>query len=61
MPRGHGEKLTRKQEQAVSFLLTAPTIGKAAALAGVSARTLRNWMKLPAFAEACRQARAGSD
>ena len=41
MPEGHGEKLSRKQEQAVVALLTMPTIRKAAEKAGVGERTLR--------------------
>ncbi len=28
--RGHGEKLTRKHEQAIAALLVSPTIGEAA-------------------------------
>ena len=46
---GHGEKLTRKQEQAVAALLEQPTVLRAATVAGVSERTLRLWLKDPGF------------
>jgi hypothetical protein len=54
---GHGEKLNRKQEQAVAALLAEPTIERAAAAAGVSPRTLKNWLRLPQFKSAYQQAR----
>jgi hypothetical protein len=57
MGEGHGEKLSRKQEQAIAALLTAGTLADAARSAGVSERTLRNWLKLPDFAAAYRSAR----
>ena len=47
--RGHGEKFTRKKEQAVLALLTEPTVDAAAAAAGVSSATLWRWRKLPEF------------
>jgi hypothetical protein len=53
---GHGEKLTRKMEQAVAALLSESTIAKAAAKAGVSERTLRTWKKRPDFQAAYRAA-----
>jgi hypothetical protein len=56
---GHGEKLTRKQEQAIAALLTANTQAKAARRAGISERTLRNWLALPRFQAAYRRARRG--
>ena len=60
MPEGHGEKLSRKQEQAVVALLTMPTIRKAAEKAGVGERTLRGWMKdSPEFQRAYTEARRG--
>ena len=55
---GHGEKLTRKQEQAVAALLSHPTISAAAADAGVSESTLRRWMASDVFAAAYSTARA---
>jgi hypothetical protein len=55
---GHGEKLSRKQEQAIAALLAKPTLRKAAEAAGVSERTLRAWVKeQPAFLRAWRDAR----
>lgn len=46
---GHGEKLARKQEQAISALLTAPTVGEAAKKAGIGSSTLHRWMQDPGF------------
>lgn len=54
---GHGEKLSRKQEQAIAALLTAPSITEAAQQTGIGEQTLFRWLKDPAFAEAYRQAR----
>ena len=56
-PKGHGEKLARKQELAVAALLSSPTIGAAAEKVGVAERTLRNWMELPDFRETYLKAR----
>lgn len=55
--RGHGEKLSRKQERAIAALLLEPTISAAAAVAEVNERTLRVWMKIPAFRDAYQEAR----
>lgn len=44
MPKGHGEKMTRKQEAAVAALLSEPTVEAAAARAGVSYRSLKRWL-----------------
>src|SRR4051794_18438474 len=57
MARGHGEKMTRKQEQAIAALLTQPTVEKAAEAAGVSANSLKNWLKDQQFIAAYRAAR----
>src|ERR1700677_4877151 len=55
---GHGEKLTRKQEQAISALLSCSTIKKAADAVGVAETTLRRWLQEDAaFLVAYRQAR----
>ena len=54
---GHGEKLTRKQEQAIGALLSEQTLGGAAEKAGVSEVTIRRWLKLPEFLAAYREAR----
>jgi hypothetical protein len=57
---GHGEKLTRKQDQAIGALLTEQTITAAAEQAGVGEATLRRWLKLPEFIAAYREARRES-
>ncbi len=54
---GHGEKLTRKKEQAILALLTERTVAEAAAATGVSEATLTRWMKLQEFGVAYREAR----
>ena len=54
---GHGERLSRRREQAVAALLCQPTLPAAAAEAGVSERTLRTWLRQPDFAEAFARAR----
>jgi transposase-like protein len=46
---GHGEKLSRKKENAIAALLTQRTIEDAARATGVAARTLRRWLQLPEF------------
>jgi hypothetical protein len=56
--RGHGEKLSRLQTQAVNALLAAKTIGEAAAAVGTHEKTLRRWLKLPAFRAQFDAARA---
>jgi hypothetical protein len=50
-------ELTRKQERGIAALLTAGTPTRAAAEAGVNERTLRRWLKEPAFAQAYAEAR----
>ena len=54
---GHGEKLARKQEQAIAALLVHRTVEEAANAVGVSAKTLFRWQQQPEFREAYRQAR----
>ena len=54
---GHGEKLARKQEEAIVALLSQRNIEEAARSGGVGARTLIRWMKLPEFQTAYREAR----
>jgi hypothetical protein len=54
---GHGEKRTRKQEDAIAALLEAPTVVAAAAQARIGERTLRRWLALPEFKAAYRQVR----
>jgi hypothetical protein len=54
---GHGEKLGRKQEEAIAALLSHRNIEEAARAAGVGARTLIRWLKLPEFIKEYRKAR----
>ena len=54
---GHGEKLGRKQEEAIAALLSQRNIEDAARVAGVGTRTLLRWLQLPEFASAYREAR----
>jgi hypothetical protein len=54
---GHGDKLSRKFEQAISALLACPTVTEAAAAVGVDESTLRAWMRDPAFQAAYAEAR----
>jgi hypothetical protein len=57
MAKGHGERLSRKQEQAVVALLEHATLAHAAAAVGVNEKTLRSWQKDPGFQAAYRDAR----
>ena len=54
---GHGEKLGRKQEDAIAALLSQRSIEDAARACGVGTRTLIRWLKLPEFSAAYRDAR----
>jgi len=54
---GHGEKQTRKREQAIVALLETNTITAAAQLTGIAEKSLRNWLKEPGFAGEYRDAR----
>ena len=54
---GHGEKLSRKQEQLVSALLTEPTLRAACAIVKIADSTAYRWLKVPAVEEAYRRAR----
>jgi hypothetical protein len=55
--KGHGQKLTRKQEALIAALLSEPTHAEAAAKCGVSEATVHRWLTLPAFQATYRQAR----
>jgi len=55
---GHGSKLKRKMEQAVTALLTARNLEEAAKSVGVSPKPLQRWQKLPDFEKAFRQSMA---
>src|SRR5690554_5476893 len=52
-----GEKLSRKQEQAIAALLMAPTIAEAANETGIGERTLFRWLQRDDFRRAYRLAR----
>jgi hypothetical protein len=52
-----GQRLSRTQEKAIAALLSEATIQAAADRAKVSERTLKYWLKQPAFAAAYRAAR----
>src|SRR5687768_6643338 len=49
--------LTVKQDRAVAAMLQEPTIGRAAAAAGVGERTLQRWLTEPVFKGAVLAAR----
>ena len=52
-----GSTLVRKQEDAIAALLTQRNIEEAARAAGIGARTLLRWLKVPEFQAAYRDAR----
>ena len=54
---GHGERYTRKKEEAIAALLTQRTIEEAARTAGIGTRTLMRWLQIPEFQVAYRDAR----
>jgi hypothetical protein len=55
--KGHGEKLSRKQEALISALLLAPTLADAAHTAGIGEVTAWRWLKDSTFQDAYREAR----
>lgn len=55
--KGHGEKLSRKQEQAIVALLQMPTISEAAKCAGIGEATLWRWLQTPEFQDQYREAK----
>jgi hypothetical protein len=57
MRRGHGDKLSRRQEQLIAALLVERSQGQAAAKVGVSEATAGRWVALPQFQEAFTKAR----
>ena len=52
-----GSILGRKQEEVIAALLTQRNVEEAARAAGIGARTLLRWLKLPEFQAAYRRAR----
>jgi len=55
--KGHGDKISRKQEHLIVHLLAEPTVSMAAKKAGINESTARKWMKDPGFSQAYREAR----
>ena len=55
--KGHGERLTRKQDEAIAALLSEATVAAAAQRVGIGEVTLWLWLKLPDFTAAYRAAR----
>jgi hypothetical protein len=55
--KGHGEKLYRKQQEAISALLSHSTIEAAAAAINVAPGTMQRWLQLPQFQAEYRAAR----
>ena len=55
--KGHGEKLSLKQEALISALLTAPRLADAAQTAGIGEVTAWRWLKDATFQAAYRDAR----
>ena len=54
---GHGEKLSRKQDQIITALVSCASITEAAAQCGLAEVTVRRWLKQEAFQQAYRDAR----
>jgi hypothetical protein len=54
---GHGEKLSRKQDQVITALVTCASITEAAAHCELAEVTLRRWLKQDGFQAAYREAR----
>jgi len=54
---GHGEKLSRTQDKAISALLTCDSLTHAAVQCGVNETTLQRWLAVPAFKTAYLAAR----
>jgi hypothetical protein len=54
---GHGEKIGRKDDEAIAALLLEPSLDAAAARVGVAPATLARWLRLPSFARKYRAAR----
>ena len=54
---GHGAKFGRKMDQAITALMSKPTVEDSAHSIGVSANTLLRWMKEPQFEKAYGEAR----
>jgi hypothetical protein len=57
MEKGHGEKRSRKREEAITALLTSSSVHGAADRIGVDPKTLQGWMREPGFIEEYRKAK----
>lgn len=55
--KGHGEKLSRKREQAIAALLVHPTLGQAAQAIGIGEASLWRWLQDNDFQAEYQQAR----
>jgi hypothetical protein len=55
--KGHGEKQSRKEDDAILALLAEPTIERAAKRCGVAPATLWRWLQSPEFQAKYRKAR----
>ncbi len=55
--RGHGQKLSRKQEDAIAALLTHGTVRDAAKACKVGEATVFRWLQIPSFHEHYTSAR----
>jgi ribosomal protein S11 len=54
---GHGQKMSRKKEQAIAALLSQPSIARAAKKSGIGEKTLFRWLQLDEFRQAYKNAR----
>ena len=55
---GHGQKLSRNKERAISAMLSQPSVALAAESVGIGERTLWRWLQLDDFKTAYREARS---
>jgi transposase-like protein len=55
--KGHGEKITRKQSEAIAALLECQTVSEAARKTGIGETTLWRWMKRDKFRSAYGEAK----
>jgi hypothetical protein len=55
--KGHGEKLSRRQERTIKALLEHDTLADAAHAVGIGEVTLWRWLREPGFKSAFREAK----
>jgi hypothetical protein len=58
---GSGKELSSKQKKAINALLASGIKQNAADVAGISRRTLYNWLDEPAFVKALHEAERGTE